>query len=152
MPLHTTGTQFCVCTHSGLAFTDIEDLMVLEVRGKTSPISTGAYKWSIYIFQAWFRELIWKSLILHQPTLMAIACYLHIIMLGYPLCSHYITILMLCISLSPSGFTWAFQWWQGRVESTWWFWTFFSAITLHPWWHDRCTPWYSFEHYISYGW
>jgi hypothetical protein len=39
--------------------------------------------------------LITTSLILHQPTLMAIACHLHIIILGHPLCSRYVTILML---------------------------------------------------------
>ena len=34
--------------------------MVPETRGKTSPI-TGAYKQSIYIFQAWYRELLLKD-------------------------------------------------------------------------------------------
>jgi hypothetical protein len=34
--------------------------MVPETRGKTSPI-TGAYKQSIYIFQAWYRDLLLKD-------------------------------------------------------------------------------------------
>jgi hypothetical protein len=36
------------------------ELVVLETRGKTFPI-TSAYKWSIYIFQAWYRELLLKD-------------------------------------------------------------------------------------------
>jgi hypothetical protein len=38
---------------------------------------------------------ITTSLILPHPTLMAIACCLHIIMNGHPLCFHYATVLML---------------------------------------------------------
>jgi hypothetical protein len=39
---------------------DFGELVVLETRGKTFPI-TSAYKWSIYIFQAWYRELLLKD-------------------------------------------------------------------------------------------
>jgi hypothetical protein len=53
-------TQFCVYTPIDLSRTDIEGLVVLEARGKASPI-TGAYKQSIYIFQAWNRELLLKD-------------------------------------------------------------------------------------------
>jgi hypothetical protein len=65
MPLNTTGWMMkpsFVFTHCliGLSGTAIEDLVVLEARGKTFPI-TGAYKWSIYIFQAWYRELLLKD-------------------------------------------------------------------------------------------
>jgi hypothetical protein len=63
MPLNTTGWMMkssFVFTLIGLSHTDIEDLVVMEARGKTSPI-TGAYKQSIYIFQAWYRELLLKE-------------------------------------------------------------------------------------------
>jgi hypothetical protein len=53
-------TQFCIYTLISLSQADIEELVVPEARGKTSPI-TGAYKWSIYIFQAWYRDLLLKN-------------------------------------------------------------------------------------------
>jgi hypothetical protein len=43
-----------------LSQADIEELVVLESQGKTFPI-TDAYKWSICIFQAWYRELLLKD-------------------------------------------------------------------------------------------
>ena len=56
-----------------------------------------------------------------------------------------------CMSSSPSGFTWAFRWWGGRVRSTQWSWILFSGTTLHPWWNDRCIPWSSSEQYSWFG-
>jgi hypothetical protein len=53
-------TQFCIYTLISLSQADIEELVVLQARGGTSLI-TGAYKWSIYIFQAWYRELLLKD-------------------------------------------------------------------------------------------
>ncbi len=44
-------TQFCIYTLISLSQADIEELVVPEAREKIFPI-TGAYKWSIYIFQA----------------------------------------------------------------------------------------------------
>jgi hypothetical protein len=48
-------TQFCIYVLINLPGDDIEALVVQETRGKISPI-TGAHKWSIYIFQALYRE------------------------------------------------------------------------------------------------
>jgi hypothetical protein len=53
-------TQFCIYTLISLSRGDIDELVVLETRGKPSPI-TSAYKWNIYIFQAWYRELLLKD-------------------------------------------------------------------------------------------
>jgi hypothetical protein len=50
-------TQFCISTLISLSQTDIEELVVLEARGKTFPI-TGAYKWSMYIFQQTNKDII----------------------------------------------------------------------------------------------
>jgi hypothetical protein len=57
----TKPSQFCIYTLISLPHRDdIEELMVPETRGKASPI-TGAYKQSIYIFQAWYRDFLLKD-------------------------------------------------------------------------------------------
>jgi hypothetical protein len=53
-------TQFCIYTLISLSQADIEELVAPETRGKPFPI-TIAYNQSIYIFQAWHRELLLKD-------------------------------------------------------------------------------------------
>jgi hypothetical protein len=50
-------TQFCMYILISLSQADIEELVVPEARGKTY-ITTSVYKWKMYIFQAWYRELL----------------------------------------------------------------------------------------------
>ena len=65
MPLSTTGWMtkpsfLFTATLISLSQGDIEEFVVPEARGKTSPI-TGAYKGNIFIFQACYRELLLKD-------------------------------------------------------------------------------------------
>jgi hypothetical protein len=66
MSLNTTGwnddeTQFCVYTLSGLSCTDIEDLVVPEASQRENISHHRCLQINIYIFQAWYRELLVKD-------------------------------------------------------------------------------------------